>query len=282
MLTESPLVSVVMPVKACHPSFLEKSVESVLSQTLTNLELIVVLDCGGQSVDKPVLDVLENFVNDKRLRIVFNKEKGFVEALNFGILVSRGEYIARMDGDDISLPTRLERQVEAIEQLHLDLVGGWAYVIDEDGSTIGKLTPPTDAFSIRKTIMLHNPFLHSAMLFKKSILQYSGLYNKALYGAEDYDLWLRIVSLGYAYANLPDYVILLRETSNSVMRGKQWKTTRANYARAKALGLTRLGYHDPLSVSFCFVGPFSLLIRPKMASDLKILFRFFKKTSVNV
>jgi glycosyltransferase involved in cell wall biosynthesis len=271
MLSKTPLVSVVMPIKTCNPIFLQKSVESILEQSLTDLELIVVMDSGGQSVDKPVLDVLEKFENDERLRIVRNKKKGFVEALNCGILSSRGEYIARMDADDISLSTRLEKQVEAAKQRHLDLIGGWAYIIDEDGSIIGKLTPPTEALSIRRTIMLHNPFLHSAMLFKKSILKHSGLYNMTLYGAEDYDLWLRIVSLGYAYANLPDYVILLRETNNSVMRGKQWKITRANYAKVKALGLTRLGYRDPLSVIFCFAGPFSLLIGPKMAYDLKLL-----------
>jgi glycosyltransferase involved in cell wall biosynthesis len=271
MFTESPLVSVVMPVKGCNPAFLEKSVGSVLNQTMTDLELIIVLENGEQSVDT---DVLEKFLHDKRLRVTHNRQKGFVEALNCGILASRGKYIARMDGDDISLPTRFEKQVEAIQRHHLDLLGGWAYIIDEEGSTIGELTPPTDALSIRKTIMLHNPFLHSAMLFKKSILHYSGLYNGALYGAEDYDLWLRMVSLGYAHANLSDYIVLLRETSNSVMRGKQWKKTRANYARAKALGLTRLGYHDLLSVGFCFAGPFSLLIGPKMASNFRSLLNF--------
>jgi glycosyltransferase involved in cell wall biosynthesis len=279
MVNDAPLVSVVMPLKACNPAFLEKSVESVLCQTLTNLELIVVLDDGGHSADKPMLDVLEKFGIDERLKIVHNKKKGFVEALNYGISISRGEYIARMDGDDISLPNRLGLQVGAAKRLNLDLVGGWAYIIDETGSTIGKLTPPTDAFSLRRTILLHNPFLHSAMLFKKSILLNSGLYNCALNGAEDYDLWLRLVSLGYAYANLPDYLVLLRETSNSLMRGKHWKATRANYAKVKALGVTRLGYHDPLSVGFCFAGPFSWLIGPKMAWDLKLLFRFFNRAS---
>lgn len=277
MYTASPLVSVVMPVKACNPAFLDKSVESVLNQTLTDLELVVVMEYGGQSADKPALDLLEKFSNDERLRIVYNKKKGFVEALNYGLLASRGEYIARMDGDDISLPTRLEMQVSAVKQLHLDMVGGWAYVIDEEGSTIGRLMPNFEALSIRRSIMLYNPFIHSTVLFKKSILLRSGLYNTSLYGAEDYDLWLRIISLGYKYANLPAFVILLRETNNSVMRGIHWKTTRANYARTKALGLVRLGYSDPLSVCFCFASPFSLLIGPKMASDLKCLFKLFKK-----
>jgi glycosyltransferase involved in cell wall biosynthesis len=281
MVTDAPLVSVVMPIKSCNPVFLEKSVESVLGQTMTNLELIVVLEHEERSANKPMLDVLEKFGNDERLKIIRNKKKGFVEALNHGLLASRGEYIARMDGDDISLPNRLELQVEAAKRLDLDLVGGWAYIIDETGSTIRKLTPPTDAISLRRIIVLHNPFLHSAMLFKKSILLHTGLYNCALHGAEDYDLWLRMVSLGFSCSNLPHYLVLLRETRNSVIRGKQWKETRANYARVKALAITRLGFHDPLSISFCLAGPFSLLIGPKMAWGFKLLFRFFSKSSIS-
>jgi glycosyltransferase involved in cell wall biosynthesis len=281
MSTGTPLVSVVMPVKVCNPTFLEKSIGSVLKQTLTNLELLVVMDNAGQSIDKPLLNVLEKFKNDERLRIVPNKKKGFVEALNTGISAARGKYIARMDGDDISLPDRLELQVDAIEKEKLDFVGGWAYVIDEQGETVGKLTPPTDAQTIKRLIMLHNPFLHSSVTFKKSILKYSGLYNPALFGAEDYDLWLRLVSSGYKCANLPSFVLLLRETTNSVVRGKQWKIARANYAKAKVLALTKLGYNDPLSLTFCLAGPFSLIVGPRMALPLKFLLRWFEKTSKN-
>lgn len=271
MSTVNPLVSVIMPIKDCNPKFFEKSIESILNQTLSNLELIIVIESTEKQIDVSLRGVLEKFKNEGRIKIIRNKGKGFVEALNSGILASRGSYIGRMDGDDVSHRERLEKQVKAINELNLDLVGGWAYVIDENGSTIGELKPPTDNLSIRKTILLHNPFLHSTILFKKSILLNSGLYNKALYGAEDYDLWLRIVSLGYAYANLPEYVLFLRETRNSVMRGRQWRITRINYAKVKALAITRLGYHDPLSVILGFSGPFSLLIGPKMARNLKVI-----------
>jgi glycosyltransferase involved in cell wall biosynthesis len=278
---QTPLVSVVMPINGCNPTFLEKSIESVLKQTLTNFELLVVMDAVGQSVDKPSLNVLEKFKNDERLRIVPNKRKGFVDALNTGISVARGKYIARMDGDDISLPDRLKLQVETIEKEKLDLVGGWAYVIDEQGETVGKLTPPTDAQTIKRMIMLHNPFLHSSVTFKKSILACSGLYNQALFGAEDYDLWLRLISLGYVCVNLPNFVLLLREANNSILRGNRWKTTRANYAKAKVMGLTRWGYHDPLSITCCFAGPFSSIVGPRMALDLKLFLRWFNTKSSN-
>jgi glycosyltransferase involved in cell wall biosynthesis len=274
-----PLVSVVMPVRECNPKFLEKSIESIFRQTLTNWELIVILDTTDEHEDKRLFAVLKKFNDDTRLRVVVNKGNGFVEALNTGVSVSRGKYIARMDGDDISLPNRLMLQVESLEKLGADLVGGWAYVIDEHGKTIGKLTPPTDAKKIRRIMMLHNPFLHSAVIFKKSILKRSGLYNSALFGAEDYDLWLRLVSLGYNCVNLPCFVIRLRETSNSVSRGQEWKKTRANYAKAKSLALTKLGYTDPISISFCFLTPFSVLFGPSLVLNLKFVFGWFRKDS---
>jgi glycosyltransferase involved in cell wall biosynthesis len=279
MLTKPPLVSVVMPVKECNPLFLKKSVESILNQTLTDLELIIVTENGDMSLEKSVTDPLTEFRNDKRLRVIHQRGKGFVEALNCGICSSRGRYIARMDGDDISLPNRLEKQVKAAIQFNLDLVGGWAYVINEAGSIIGKKNPPTETHKIRRILVLYNPFIHSTMLFKRSILAYSGSYNEDLFGAEDYDLWLRIASLGYTYANLPDYLILSRQTCNSVMRGKEWKKTRVNSTRTKALGLTKMGYHDPLSLIFCFISPFSLIVLPKMASRVTFLLESLSNTS---
>jgi cellulose synthase/poly-beta-1,6-N-acetylglucosamine synthase-like glycosyltransferase len=70
---QKPLVSVVMPIKVCNPTFLEKSVESVLKQTLTDLELLLIMDAVGQSFDKSLLNVLERFKNDERLRVIANK-----------------------------------------------------------------------------------------------------------------------------------------------------------------------------------------------------------------
>jgi glycosyltransferase involved in cell wall biosynthesis len=276
---QKPLVSVVMPIKGCNPLFLEKSIVSVLNQTLKDLELLLIVDAVGQSLEEDsVLSVLEKFKNDERMRIVVNKNSGFVEALNTGLRAARGKYVARLDGDDICLPHRLKSQIKTIEKEKLDFIGGWAYVIDEDDKTVGELTPPTNARLIKRVIMLHNPFLHSSVTFKKSILRGSGLYNQALFGAEDYDLWLRLVSLGYKCANLPSHVILLRETNNSVLRGKKWKKTRINYAKAKALGFTKLGYTDPLSMIFCLAGPLAILVRPRMVMDLKFLFRWVRKT----
>jgi glycosyltransferase involved in cell wall biosynthesis len=279
MLTKSPLVSVVMPVKECNPLFLKKSVESILNQTLTDLELIIVTENDDMSLEKSTTDPLKQFRHDKRLRVIHQKGKGFVEALNYGILASRGKYIARMDADDISLLNRLEKQVKVVEELNLDLVGGWAYIINEAGSIIGKRTPPADLRIIRRTIMLYNPFIHSTMFFKRSILGCSGFYNKALFGSEDYDLWLRIISLGYGFRNLPEPLILLRQTNNSVMRGNGWKKTRLSSARTKALGLTRMGYQDPFSVIFCFISPFSLIVTPKIAHRVTHLLEFLSNIS---
>lgn len=278
MSFQSPklLVSVIMPVKNGYSCFLKESIKSVLDQTLTQLELLLIVDDDPQYLDEQLLEILKEFKNDDRLRIVTNRKKGFVEALNTGIEVAHGKYIARMDSDDISFRNRLELQVETMEKNGLDLVGGWAYVIDEQGKTVGKLTPPTNSKQIRKMIMVHNPFLHSSVIFKKSILKKTGLYNFALFGAEDYELWLRIVSLGYKCANIPDFVLYLRETQDSIVRGNTWRRTRVNYTKAKMLGLVKWGYHDPLSITSCFASPFSSLMKPKTALQMKSLLKWFE------
>ena len=268
-----------MPIKQCNPEYLQKSIESVLKQTYTNLELLVVTDISEPDVENQSLKILEKFKKDKRLRIVLNRNNGFVEALNTGLLSARGTYIARLDGDDISLPDRLQLQVHAMKEYEADFVGGWAYAIDDQGEIVGKLTPPTDSKKIKRMIMLHNPFLHSSVIFKKSILGRTGLYNSALFGAEDYELWLRILSLGYKCINLPCFVICLREASNSIVRGNAWRKTRASYAKAKVLAFGRLGYHDPLSAVFCLTGPFSSFLEPKIVLKVKFLMRWFEKTS---
>ena len=266
-----------MPVFKCNPAFLKQSVASVLRQTLASLELLLIVDVDGMSLDKSMFDALEEFKTDRRLRIIVNEGRGgFVEALNAGILASRGKYIARMDGDDVSLPHRLELQIEAMEKEKVDFVGGWAHVIDEEGGILGRLTPPTDTETIKRMIMVHNPFIHSSVTFKRSILAHTGLYNPKLWGAEDYELWMRIVSLGYDCINLPRFVLRLRETNDSIVRGRRWRPTRTSYAKAKILGLTKWGYHSPLSIVSCFVGPFFHFISPKMALKLKSLLQWFE------
>ena len=129
--------------------------------------------------------------------------------------------------------------------------------------------------------MLHNPFLHSSATFKKSIVDKCGLYNSALLGAEDYELWLRVVSMGFRCVNIAKFVVCLREASNSIVRGAAWRKTRVNYAKAKVLGFARFGFHDPLSTAFCFIGPFSSFLGPKMAFNMKSLLRWFSRISLN-
>ena len=117
---QNKLVSVIMPVKKCYSGYLERSIESVLKQTYANLELLVVVDASNLFMEERLLNVLTKFKDDKRLRLIHNKKKGFVEALNTGIMKAKGEYIARMDGDDICLPDRLKIQVNALEKENVD------------------------------------------------------------------------------------------------------------------------------------------------------------------
>ncbi len=269
---QSPKVSVVMPVFRCNPELLTVSIESILRQTVSELELVVVVDPSEPAFDDAMSCVLGEFKDDKRLRVMRSiSRRGFVESLNVGIVASRGEYIARMDGDDVSLPQRLERQIHVIEDGKADFVGSWAKIFNDQGQVVGQLTPPADAETIRRILMVHNPFVHGSVMFRRSIIDRVGLYNRSLQGAEDYELWMRIISQGFVCVNLQEFLLNIRETADSIMRGKGWRRSRLSYSMVKLHGITRYGYHDPLSILSCLASPFSLLITPKMSTHTKSL-----------
>ena len=108
-MKDNPLVSIVMATYNDKPLYIKKSINSILSQTYKNFEFLILDD----STNKETIDVIDKYSNDKRVRIFREfKKLGFVSSLNKGLKLSKGEYIARMDGDDVSSRDRIEKQVE--------------------------------------------------------------------------------------------------------------------------------------------------------------------------
>jgi len=267
-----PVVSVVMPIFRCNPRLLEDSIESILKQTFTESELLVIADPSEPIFDNAMACVIDEFKDDKRLKVIKNRRRrGFVECLNIGIVASRGKYIARMDADDISLPRRLELQIHTIEKGKADFVGTWAQILNGQGEVVSQLTPPADADTIRRMLMVHNPFIHGSVMFRKSIIARVGFYNPKLYGAEDYELWMRIIGQGYTCVNLQEFLLNVRETHVSIMRGNGWRRTRLGYSMAKLYGIVKYGYHDPLSIVLGLITPMSFFTTPSVAARMKTL-----------
>lgn len=219
-----PKVSVVMSVYN-EEKYLPEAIDSILSQTFKDFEFIIIND---GSTDK-TKEILESY-KDKRIRIINNeKNLGLAASLNIGIREARGEYIARMDGNDISLPERLERQINFLcQNSAIGLVGNWINFVDEDRELIKTIQYPTDSEEIENAFLelSHTEMCHASMMVRKQKAESIGFYREKFPNSEDYDFFLRFVEK-YKMANIPEILYLVRVVPNSAStkrRAQQIKT----------------------------------------------------------
>ncbi len=188
---------------------LTESVESLLAQTLGDFELIVVDDGSSDGSG----EILAEFARrDRRLRVISNdRNRGQAAALNRGLDAVRGRYLARMDADDVAEPERLAIQISFLEgRSEVGIVGTAVTVIAEQGSEQAIHARPVGDLEIRWTSLLENPFMHPTVVVRRELLQRHGLrYDESLRTAQDYDLWVRLLSVTKA-ANLDQPLVRYR------------------------------------------------------------------------
>jgi len=203
-----PSISVVMPVYNCA-KYVREAIESILNQTYQDFEFIIVND-GSTDNTQGILNEYAN--KDKRIKLINQSNQGIVLALNNGLSHAKGEWIARLDADDIAMPERLEQQLDYVKKRpEVVLLGSGYIVIDQYGNEIKKYRYPSNHKDIIRQIEVGNsPFPHSSAFFRKSITQEVGLYRNRLNGAEDCDLWLRIGNSGLINC-MPMALIKLRK-----------------------------------------------------------------------
>jgi glycosyltransferase involved in cell wall biosynthesis len=183
----TPRISVLLPVRD-GAAFLREALDSVLAQTLRDFELIVV-DDGSEDATPAILAS----VRDARLRVIRQEPAGLVAALRRALAEARGDVLARMDADDVSLPERLGRQLHALEaDERVAVVGCAIETIDEGGGVTGSWSLPADDAALRRRLLLRNPFTHGAVLLRRSAVEAAGGYQEGYGANEDYDLWRRI------------------------------------------------------------------------------------------
>ncbi len=170
--------------------FLDAAINSMLNQTERDFEFLIADDGSTDATEK----IIRSF-SDERIKYFQRSHRGVFSALNFLIEESKGEFIARMDADDISVPSRLEKQMEFFSKnSDTFLVGSWADTIDEKGNKIGSMNyPPQTWTEIKKYTFLHCPFIHPSVMFKKEMTEKVGAYDKKYRYIEDYELWTRVV-----------------------------------------------------------------------------------------
>jgi len=211
-----PLVSVILPVYNGE-KYLEEAIESILNQTYKNYELIVV-DDGSTDSSRAIV---EGF-NDKRLKVVRQSNQGLSRALNRGLRESNGKYIARMDSDDVSMPKRLEKQVEFLENAkEVALIGTWADIWLEGTKSQRAHRHPTNDLILHFELLFNNPFVHSSVMIRKSVLEEVGGYceNKDITPPEDFELWSRIARK-HQLGNIGETLHRYREVAGSISRHK--------------------------------------------------------------
>lgn len=211
------MISVIMSTYKEDERLLRESIESILNQTYRDFEYIIILDYPDNDVHKSVIE--EYALKDDRIHFYINeKNMGLTDSLNRGLSLCHGEYIARMDADDISLPDRLERQMKYLEKNHYDLIGGITEMIDENGSLLYSIkSVPTDPKKINKALRYSQCIAHPTWLGKKEVFEKNAGY-RHMPLCEDYDFTLRAVLNGFVVSNLNEAVLKYRMTSNSISR----------------------------------------------------------------
>jgi len=237
-------------------SYVRHAIESILSQTFVDFELILIED--GSTDETPLL--LREY-DDPRIRLIENGQNiGLTRSLNRGIRAAGGEFIARQDADDYSLPKRLARQVSYLDtHPQVGLVGSGSRWIDQEGNKLHDWQPMTDPVDLHQTLLYSIPFLHGTFMFRRQCLaDLDGGYNEAFPVAQDCDLLLRL-SDKWDVANYAEILYVHRLHKDTVTANCESEQLRcleiaqqAAIRRRLAYGWRRLGLSKATAPEWVF------------------------------
>jgi len=237
----TPLLSVVMPVRN-GARWLGEAIDSVVQQTLSELELLVI-DDGSTDETPQILSAWSR--RDSRIRVLRQHDRGLVAALNYGLAEARGQFLARLDADDRAVPERLERQIRVLESApSIGLLGSWAQRIDEHGRPRGSLRPETNSEKLADILTHANPFVHSTIMLRTEIARGLGGYRTAFEAAEDYDLWLRMSEVTLL-ANVAEPLVQYRRHGANVTTRKAIRQSFSVRLAQRAASIRRRTGCDP-------------------------------------
>lgn len=207
-----PRVTVLLPTYQSE-KYLCETLESVFSQTFQDFEVLIVDD---HSTDD-TLKIVRSFA-DSRIRLLVGLQKGLAAALNYGMQEATGEYIARIDADDLMVSTRLEKQVAYLDE-HPKVVvcGGWQQYF---GRSTYLHAPPASSEQCRANLLFRCDLCHSTLMLRKEVFLKNALFYNTDYAAEDFELWTRALDYG-EIANLPEVLGYYREDGKSITTAKK-------------------------------------------------------------
>jgi glycosyltransferase involved in cell wall biosynthesis len=209
-----PTVSVILPVYN-EEDYINHALDSILGQSYKDLE-VVIIDDGSNDNTKHII----RSRNDKRIRYHRHNNKGITKSLNKGIKLSNGQFIARMDADDISELDRIRCQLDYIKKRqNTHIVGSWYNVIDESGNIV---TTKKISFKkgVKKQLKQSSTLCHGSVMMRKKAVQELGGYNENFKYAQDYELWVRAYNRGYKFGIIKKVLYNFRITRHSITNRK--------------------------------------------------------------
>ena len=229
-----PKVTVLMSVYNGE-KYLREAIDSILGQTFTDFEFIIINDGSTDGT----LEILESY-HDPRIVVVSQENRGLTKSLNKGLAMARGEYVARMDSDDISLANRLERQIYFMDRNpEVGVCGCWVKT-DEGDNTCSIWKHPTESDVIESQLFFETVLVHSSVIIRKKYLtEFNLQYNESFNEAQDYELWTRCVRF-FLLQNIPEILLIYRIHKGQI--GKKHADSQKVYANlVRVQELTRLG-----------------------------------------
>lgn len=223
MIPEKDLVSVIMSNYNTPEEYLCSAIESILNQTYQNFEFIIIDDCSTDNS----LSIIESYTDD-RIKIIKNEQNlGITKSLNRGLAVAKGEFVARMDADDISLETRFEKQVEFLKNhpdhivcgTGVELIGDWQ--TKHSNKFICRKIPDKEAFQIHLLFGNYPNIVHPTAMFNHNLLlKHKITYNENYPLAQDYRMWVSCSEIAEC-ANIPETLLNYRVHNKAVSSDKK-------------------------------------------------------------
>lgn len=227
----TPKISVVMSVYN-GSLYLRESIESILNQTFTDFEFIIINDCSTDNTWEILTEYAEK---DQRIKLFNNQENiGLTKSLNKGLNLSQGEYIARQDADDLSLPQRFEKQVAVLnEHPEVALASCDIEIIDSQGNFIEKFQRACEPDLVEWYLLFYNRLAgHSQVMFRRELVITLEGYCESYRYSQDYELWCRIVKVGKIFIS-PEVLLQQRRHEASLSKAKAQEQNGYAYAQVR-------------------------------------------------
>lgn len=289
-----PLISVLMSTYKESCEYLRIAIDSILNQTYSNIELIIIEDDPNNSEAKKLIS--EYAETDERIKIVENEKNiGLVNSLNKGIKYCNGQYIARMDADDCSVAERFAIQLSFLQGHHYDLVGSNFILMDKDGNTDSNeiFSFPENNKSCKDALKRFNCIQHPTWLATKDVFTRLGGYRNILH-VEDYDFICRASLCGFKIGNCQSALLKYRFSQSSISRRNSAEQEliaallSSYYVRHKVLPIEE--YHDYINSQRYkdklkkFKRAFSLLdeLKSSRVGRMSFLYRAFITPSIHI